>query len=210
MNENMTLPNFLILGAPKAGTTALYYYLEQHPEIYMSPVKEPNFFAFEGKQPDFKGPKDDEAWTNKCSIVNLNDYENLFDAVTDEKAIGEASTLYLYIPQTAQRIYQYIPHAKLIAILRDPIERAFSHFLHLRRDRREWHRNFIKAISEEEQRVDRNWAPAWHYLHTGLYFEQIQRYRQYFSEEQFKIYFYEDWKNNPESFVKELFAFLGV
>jgi hypothetical protein len=205
----MTMPNFLIIGAAKAGTTALYAYLKQHPEIYMSPVKEPNFFAFEGKQPDYIGPGAAEAGTNH-SIVNLEDYQALFSGVSQEKAIGEASTMYLYIPESATRIRHYIPEAKLIAILRNPIDRAYSHFLHLRRDGREWIGDFLEACQEEEDRIKKNWSPAWHYQHVGLYYQQLERYFEICDREKFKVLLYEDWKQKPDSTIENIFRFLDV
>ncbi len=116
----MTMPNFLIVGAMKCGTTALYYYLEQHPQIFMSPVKEPNFFCFEGR----------EGLDSGNSITDIAAYRGLFRGVSSERAIGEASHCYLYEPRAVERIKHYTPDARLIAILRSPIERAYSHFLH--------------------------------------------------------------------------------
>ncbi|NJL02683.1 MAG: sulfotransferase [Spirulinaceae cyanobacterium RM2_2_10] len=206
----MTLPNFLLIGAPKAGTTALHEYLKQHPEIYMSPVKEPNFFAFEGKQPDFCGPRDERAWTNQGSIVNRSDYEALFADAGDAIARGESSTLYLYVPETPQRIHYYTPDIKLIAILRHPVDRAFSNYLHLRRDGREWLEDFEAALLKSEERAKQYWSPAWHYYQVSLYSEQVQRYQQLFPSERFKIYLYEDWKDNPDHFLRDVCQFLGV
>src|SRR5215210_2367197 len=102
----MTMPNFLIIGAMKSGTTALYYNLEQHPQIYMSPVKEPNFFCSGGQ----------ESWESE-SITRKKAYQNLFKGVSAEKAIGEASHCYLYEPQAVVRIQEHLPDAKLLAIL---------------------------------------------------------------------------------------------
>lgn len=206
----MTMPNFLIIGAPKSATTSLYEYLKQHPEIYMSPNKEPHFFAFEGKQPDFCGPGDADAWINKFSIVNLAEYQQQFECVTTEKAIGEASTMYLYLPQSPERIKHYIPDVKLIVILRHPVDRGFSHFLNLRRDGREWLTDFARALAEEDQRIQKHWAPAWHYKQVGLYARQIQRYFQLFDQEQIKIYLYEEWRENPKEIMRDIFQFLEV
>lgn len=205
-----TMPNFLLIGAPKAGTTALYEYLKQHPKIYVSPVKEPNFFAFEGQKPNFRGPKDDQAWTNKSSIVELANYQQLYADVQNEKAIGEASTLYLYLPQTPQRIKHYVPDAKLIAILRHPVERAFSHYLHMRRDGREWLRDFRLAIKSEKQRIHECWSPAWYYQHLGLYSSQIQRYLEVFDRSQIGFFLYDDWRSNPVDFVQSICRFLEI
>ncbi|MEQ9368153.1 MAG: hypothetical protein RIG63_03850 [Coleofasciculus chthonoplastes F3-SA18-01] len=100
----MTLPNFLVIGAAKAGTTTVYQYLKQHPQIYMSPRKEPHFFLKNG--------------TKDYPIPTLEDYKALFQGTSDEIAIGEASTSYLTHPQAAERIQYHIPNAKLIAINR--------------------------------------------------------------------------------------------
>ena len=99
----MALPNFIVFGAPRSGTTALYHYLNQHPEIYLSPVKEPRFFAFEGMNLNFQGPGDGER-INKVSTTDLKSYHALFDGVTSEKAIGEMSQIYLYYARAAERI----------------------------------------------------------------------------------------------------------
>ena len=129
----MTMPNFLIIGAAKSATTSLYEYLNQHPDIFMSRNKEPRFFALVdhpnrdrwlGRDLD-----DDPVW--KGSIVNIDDYRALFDEVDGQVAIGEASPLYLaWSSHAAPAIQRHIPDAKLIACLRDPAERAFSHYCH--------------------------------------------------------------------------------
>ena len=206
----MTMPNFLIIGSPKSATTSLYEYLKQHPEIYMSPNKEPHFFAFEGKQPDFVGPGDAEAWINKSSIVDLTEYQKQFEGVTTEKAIGEASTMYLYLPEAIERIKYYIPDVKLIAILRHPVDRAYSHFLHLRREGRERLTDFSAALREEEQKIKNHWSPVWHYQTVGLYSQQIQRYYHHFERKNIKIYLYDDWVKNSNEMLKDIFTFLEV
>ena len=124
----MIMPNFLLIGAAKAGTSSLYGYLKQHPQIYMSPIKEPRFFALEGETLNFNGPT---RGINQTSINTLEAYSQLFQKVTTEKAIGEASTIYLSSPKAPERIKHYLPDVKLIAILRDPSERAFSSYMHL-------------------------------------------------------------------------------
>ena len=108
----MTMPNFLIIGAAKSGTSALYHYLRQHPQIYMSRRKETHFFGYEGRDPHTNGPGD----TIGGAVTNLTDYQALFADVKDEIAIGEASPTYVYVPQACERIKQYIPQAKLILI----------------------------------------------------------------------------------------------
>src|ERR687894_3261543 len=115
----MTMPNFFIIGAQKAGTTSLYYYLKQHPQIYMSPRKEPHFFK--GMHSELR-----KSGRGLPPVTDLGDYQALFRGVTDEKAIGEASASYLYSPKAPALIKSSIPDAKLIAVLRNPADRAYS------------------------------------------------------------------------------------
>lgn len=202
------MPNFLIIGAAKSGTTALHTYLQQHPQIYMTPSKETNFFAFEGQEIDFKGPGDEAL--KEFSITNLDTYQQQFKNVTNELAIGEACPLYLYHAEAAKRIKNYIPNARLIIILRNPIERAYANFLHLIRDGREPVTDFSQALENETRRINENWEWFWHYTQVGYYGEQIKNYTQLFSPEQIKIYLYEDLKSDPLSLFQDIFSFLEV
>ncbi|MBP0018239.1 MAG: sulfotransferase [Cyanobacteria bacterium SBLK] len=206
----MTLPNFLVIGTPKSGTTSLYHYLNRHPQIYMSPVKEPNFLAFVEKPPNFDGPKGPNEWINQQSIVDFQEYQALFDRVNGEKAIGEASIWYLYLPDAPKYIQHYLPDVKLIALLRHPVDRAFSHYLHLRRTGDEWLTEFTVALDAEEQRCQQNWAPAWRYQQAGLYSQQLERYLKIFPRDRLKVYLYDDWQNNPFDLMKDLFTFIEV
>src|SRR3712207_3472590 len=111
----MTLPNFFILGAAKAGTTALYHYLKQHPQVYMSPIKETNFFALMGEPVDFCGPGDRD-YIGRFSITDLEGYHGQFRDAAGAAAVGDASPLYLYSPKAPWRIREFVPDARLIAI----------------------------------------------------------------------------------------------
>lgn len=202
----MVFPNFLVIGAAKSGTTSLYSYLNQHPQIYMSPVKEPRFFALEGKEINYQGPA---KVINRKTINSIEEYENLFDNVQDETAIGEASTLYLYHPQAAAKIKQYIPQAKLIAILRNPVERAFSSYQHLVRDGYET-LSFEEALNAEKKRIADDYPPLWHYQQRGFYYQQLAQYFTTFPVEQIKVYLYEDLINNSNSMLEDIFNFLEV
>jgi len=202
----MTLPNFFIIGAAKSGTSSLYMYLKQHPEIYMSPVKEPHYFSFDDETKLTKGPGDP---INKA-ITDFNQYQALFDKVSCEKAIGEASTSYLYRPEAPIRIHALLPEAKLIAVLRNPIERAFSAYMHVVRDRRETSENFLDALSREEERKAAGWEPIWHFSSVGLYAEQLSRYFALFPKDQLQIYLYEELQENQTALVRKVFQFLEV
>lgn len=221
----MTMPNFLIIGAPKAGTTALYNYLKQHPQIYMSPVKEPGFFAFENLRSDSRKqlshrqgfttppPGSNQRYQELLSnaITDLDTYQALFDGVRDEIAIGEASPAYIYHPRAPERIHHYIPEAKLIAILRHPVERAYSSFVHRVQQGIEPLHDFQKVIETEDySKRDDVWWGKRHYIRTGFYFTQMQRYFDTFPKSQIKVYLYDDLVNDALGLVQDLFRYLGV
>lgn len=203
----MTLPNFLIVGAAKSGTTALYHYLKQHPEVYMSPNKEPNFFALEGQEVQFRGPGDEKMV--ESTITNLEAYEEQFEGVTDEIAIGEASPWYLYCPSAAESIRRRIPNVKIIAILRNPVDRAFSSYLHVLRDGRET-LDFEDGLRAEKERVEAGWEYIWHYRRVGFYARQVERFLRLFSSEQVRFYLYDDFLSDPPTFLADVYEFLGV
>jgi hypothetical protein len=193
----MTMPNFLIIGAMKSGTTALYYYLEQHPEIYMSPVKEPNFFSSQEQE------------NAADAVTNIGTYQDLFRGGSGKKALGEASHSYLYEPRAAAEIKRYVPEAKLIAILRNPIDRAYSHFLHMVRTGMEPLDDFAQALREEEVRIHKE-RTFQDYIGRGLYYNQLKRYFGTFPQEQVRVYLYEDLSGAPISTVQDAFRFLKV
>jgi len=193
----MTMPNFLIIGAMKSGTTALYYYLEQHPEVYMSPVKEPNYFSSQGPE-------------NAAGAVrHIGTYQDLFRDVSGETAIGEASHSYLYEPGAVAEIRRYIPEARLIAVLRNPVDRAYSHFLHMVRSGTEPLDDFAQALREDEVGVHKE-RTFQDYIGRGLYYSQLKRYFGTFPREQVRVYLYEDLSGAPISTVQDAFRFLEV
>ena len=201
----MTLPNFIIIGAAKAGTTSLYSYLKQHPQIYMSPEKEPRFFAPEFYSLYNKGLRN----TARTSAFSLKEYLRLFEGVSDEVAIGEASPEYLYIPGSAERIKDKMHDVKLIAVLRNPVDRAFSAFLYQVRDGYE-HLNFEQALQMEEQRIKDGYRPGWHYKQVGFYCSQIKQYLDIFDPHQMRIYLYDELSANSNAILRDVFHFLCV
>jgi hypothetical protein len=193
----MTMPNFFIIGAMKSGTTALYYYLEQHPEVYMSPVKEPNFFCSQEQE------------NAADAVAHIESYQHLFRAVSGQKAVGEASHCYLYDPRAAAEIRRCVPEAKLIAVLRNPIDRAYSHFLHMVRTGTEPLDNFAQALREEEAGADKE-RTFQDYIGRGFYYSQLKRYFGTFDREQIRVYLYEDLSDAPTTTVQDAFRFLEV
>ena len=202
----MVMPNFLIIGAQKAGTTSLYSYVKQHPQIYLSPVKEPHFFAIESEELNFNGPFRERP----NMITDLKSYQLLFQGVTNEISIGEASSWYFHSPKAVKRIQYYIPDVKLIAILRDPVERAFSNFRHCRRRQIEPLTDFTQTLYEEENRRQKNWGHPWYYKQKGLYYVHLKRYFDAFDRNQIRVYLTEDLSTNPIGVLQDIFHFLNV
>lgn len=205
----MVMPSFLIIGAAKAGTTALHEALAQHPQVFMSPTKEPNFFALEGDPLAYAAGSVQRVYLSHC-VTDIDTYRNQFLAVAEQKAIGEASPIYLYDCAAPSRIQHYIPDVKLIAILRDPIERAYSNFLHHIRDQLETTTDFLQAIHLEEQRISEQWWWGFHYIRSGFYYEQLKRYVERFDADQIQIYLYEDLLRNRSATLQDIFQFVGV
>jgi hypothetical protein len=173
----------------------------------MSAVKEPHYFAFADERMNYRGPG---VTINSTSVTDLKDYEQLFAGVTHESAIGEASALYLYVPVAARRICDYAPEMKLITILRHPAERAFSAFMHLRRDGREPLADFRAALQAEPERIRDNWGFLWRYTALGFYAQQLKLYYQLFPPEQIRVFLYDDFRENPLGVLREAYGFLAV
>ena len=201
----MNSPNFLIIGAAKSGTSALYYYLKQHPDVFMPAQKELRYFS-SIDNPENDGPN----VYKQNSITSLEAYLHQFDQVTTETAIGEVSPQYLYYPKTASRIKSALPDVKLVVILRNPIERAYSSFLHAVRDWHEDSSSFKEALQKEEDRIKRNWPMLFHYVNAGFYSTQLNRYFDSFKREQIKIILYDDFYQAPYDVISNLFLFLEV
>jgi hypothetical protein len=223
--EVSRLPNFFIVGAPKAGTTSLYNYLDQHPQVYMSPIKEPNFFSTEirierfapdlqrdmardalGLREYLSGPMRQKRFGG--IVTDGDDYLRLFAGAKGEQALGEASVCYLWSPTAPVLIGERIPGAKIIVILRNPVDRAFSQYLHGRSNGAiTW--SFRQHI--ERNLRDRSERMCVHYpfLELGLYHEQVTRYLERFGRSVW-VGFYEDFKSRPREVLEDICRFLGV
>jgi len=195
----MRLPNFLIIGAQKAGTTSLYEYLRQHPQVYMSPVKEPHFFTYEGETPP-----------SAEIVTEWSHYLALFSKAREgHVAIGEASPSYLHAEHAPGRIARYLPRARLIAILRNPVERAFSNWIHNVEHGRE-QLSFPEALAQEEERMRQGAGYAFYYKWKGFYFRHLSRYLALFPRDQLRVYLFDDLRANPSFVMRDLFEFLEV
>lgn len=178
------LPNFLICGIQRGGTTSLYQYLRAHPDIFMAPVKEINFFNINYQR--------GRVW-----------YEAHFAANCGERAVGEASPLYMWDPEVPQRIAGLIPTARLIFVLRNPIERAYSNYwFNVSRGGQNPNQSFSEAIRAEDGYR--------RYITKGFYYEQTVRFLRCFDPTQLYIIISEDLRSKPLDEVRRCFQFLGI
>lgn len=203
-SDRVKLPDFIVIGAPKSGTTAIEQYLHQHPEIYMSPLKNPAFFIWQGKERLFYGR----------NVVNsLASYHALFQYYTTQKVAGEVSPGYLPDHSAPERMKALVPDVKLIAILRNPVERAFSQFWFNRqigaerfssfRDALAFEKQLMQGITNEEKNQPK-------YIRGGFYHRQLMRYFEFFSPANIKIILYDDFRETPAKVMEDIFLFLGV
>lgn len=189
----MPLPNFIIAGAVKAGTTSLNYYLKQHPDIYMPPFKEPRFFAYDPADPNHNS----ENGLN-FPIRTLDEYQALFSGVTNEKAIGEASPHYMISPVAPRHIRQIIPDVRLIFSLRHPVKRAYSVY---------WHQ---MRLGNESRPIEQAFTEQDHRVRNGCYYALLQPWFELFDASQIKVILFEELVREPMQLLNELYQFLGV
>lgn len=174
----------------------------------MSEKKEPHYFAFQDGIPRYQGPRDRQRMQHQA-VISSNEYEELFAAGANRPARGEASAMYLYMPGVAKQIHRVLPATKLIAILRNPVERAYSAYLHHLRDNVET-LSFEEAFEQDVDGKRDSWMPLWHYAKMGLYCEQLKRYLTKFPRDQIRIYLYEDLCSHPEDLLTDIFQFLDL
>lgn len=170
--------------------------------------KEPHFFAYEGETLTFRGPGDD--WLNEAAVTTTEEYQSLFEEAPEDAVTGESSAMYLYEEEVSERIDSYCPDSQLIAVLRDPVERAYSSYMHLRRDGREPIGSFEEAVAAEERRIEQGWAPLWHYTRMSEYADQVQRFQLFEERDQLHVFLFEDLVENTDRVVQEIFRLIGV
>ena len=178
------LPNFLCVGAQRTGTTWLFECLREHPEINIPDIKEINYFSDINSKNYYKG---------------LEWYKTFFDVNKRCSAVGEITPEYLVDPLSPERIKSTLGDIKIIIILRNPVERAFSSYGKGMRENN-WHCSFTEFV---EKNMD-------YCIDRGRYYEQINRYYDFFSEKNILIMLYSDIKKAPEAFLRDVFCFLNV
>lgn len=189
----MALPDFLVIGAPRAGTTSLHNYLGQHPQVFMCPVKEPNFFR-----------QADESFSGKS--LSQREYEALFDGAKAGQRTGEVSPGYLVSRHGPASVHRLLPDATLIVVLRDPADRAFSDYLSWVRSGGET-MDFVKAVREGKGDGVKAFD---HYLNPGYYHRHLSRWLSEVPRENLHVTFYEDLIADPRAFLRQFCDVLGV
>ncbi len=221
----MNKPNLFIVGAAKSGTTSLYRYLSQHPNIFMCPIKEPNFFCKDIRQKDFTRKTYFDSIFNintylsrpnldiihNAFIKEFSDYIQLYRDVKNEQVIGETSVSYLYSTQAAKEICKYNPESKIVIILRNPIERTFSHWkMNLSTGIEKKNVPFYEAVINDIKNTNKGWGRSHLYIELGLYYEQVKRYINIFPKNNILILLYEDLYKNSKNISQNLFSFINV
>jgi hypothetical protein len=194
-------PNFFLVGAAKAGTTSLYAYLSQHPKVFFPAIKEPHFFTRVQPAPEQRFLI--EAVTKRSAYLRLYAHSG------DYSVIGDASPSYLWHPEVPQRIRAAAPEAKIALILRDPVERAYSHYLMDYREGAQ-SRPFYQALVDDMNRAQKGWGVSYLYYELGLYAEQVERYFTIFRPERIKVLMFDDLRRDTPAVLREMAGFLGL
>ena len=201
----MKLPNFCIAGFPKCGSTSLYYYLAEHPDIFLPKQKELHYFSYDILKNMKAGRNDAEV--KKNHISNFEDYKRLYNTADDYKAVGEVSPSYANYEQSLLKLKNTLgEELKIIVVLRDPIKRAYSNYLHLLREERET-KSFYEALQLEEERKAKGYSDFWYYQFNSSYYEKIKRLKDLFPN--VYIITFEEFMNDPENEIQKLYKFFG-
>ncbi|MXG90088.1 sulfotransferase [Nocardioides flavescens] len=202
-------PDFLIIGAPKAGTTALHAALTLHPAVFTTTPKEPKYWMCgDAPPPHWVGPGD--AHSQQEWVWRLSDYERLFEPAGEHQVRGESTPFYLWSYPAQRRIAEHLPHVKLIAVVRDPVDRAYSNWMHLWSDGLEPVGDFEVAFGKQPERIDAGWAPFWRYRDLGFYGRQLEHLYRYVDPERVLVVRYRDIVEAPRATVDRVCAFLGI
>lgn len=201
--DGTALPDFLVIGAAKAGTTALYWHLREHPQVSMSRLKETNFFAYGTGAPGDAGYGDPDL--HRFPVRSFAEYAEQFERLSGVLAVGEVSPIYLECPHTAGRIAARLPDVGIVCCLRNPVDRAYSDYLMYLRKRGK------RLEPERDLALDAAWARAdSHWVRIGRYAELLEPYLSAFPRERIYVYLFDDFVREPLGTVQGIYRFLGV
>jgi hypothetical protein len=209
MVNRLGRPDALLIGAPKAGTSALHAALAGHPQVFATRPKEPKYYLCgDAPPPAYRGPGD--AHSQQEWVWRRSDYERLFAAAPAGSVRIESTPFYLYSTDAHRRIAEDLPDVKLIAIIRDPIDRAYSNWMHLWVDGLEPSGDFVEACAREEERIAAGWAPFWHYRKMGRYGEQLVDLLERFPRERVLVFRYRELVSEPTTTLNRVSRFLDI
>jgi Sulfotransferase family len=195
---DMTLPTFIVIGVAKGGTTSLYRYFDQHPDVFMYAEKGTNYFGYEDAR-DWKWADEGEPpLLRHFRVETFEEYEEAFAGSSGERAVGEVSPQYFRSPGAAARMHARLPDVQVIVSLRNPAERAFSGYL-MRIRRGEPVTSASEDLSADSSHV-----------REGFYYRRMKRYFDVFPREQIKVLLFDDFRRDPAQVMTELFSFIGV
>ena len=198
----------MVIGAGRSGTTSLHHYLSQHPEVFVCAEKSPNFFVAADPLPEWEGPQL-RAMARQW-VSDPAEYEQFFAGAASAKAVGDVSPVYLQSLNAPVRIHARYPDVKLVAILREPVERAHAHYLGRVRDGLETRPTFADAVADELRRPMPETIAFGCYLGCGRYHHFLRPYYDRFPREQIRVYFYDDLQRDARALMSDLFSFLDV
>ena len=201
-------PDFFVVGAAKAGTTAVHHALSRHDAVYLPRQKETNYFALFGEPPRFTGPLDEQT-INRFSVWRQEDYERLFRLAPSGTLTGEVCPMYLYSDTAPANIAETAPNARIVVFLREPLSRAISAYRQLVRDGRETE-SFARAVDLEPERIQAGWEWFWHLASVGMYADQVARYLNAFGRDRVRIFLYDELVERPNEVLDDMQRFLGL
>ncbi|MFV0645475.1 MAG: sulfotransferase family protein [Sphingomonadaceae bacterium] len=202
------MADFFVIGSAKAGTTILYEWLRCQSDIFLPAIKEPHYYCFAGLDPQKIGRGVDPVYASQIAY-NRHSYEDLYRTASPRQLKGDVSPGYLYYSHSAEAIFTKNPLAKIICILRDPAERAFSQFMHHRRDGRESHTCFESALAAENSRIANNWWWGYHYSRASRYAAALEQYFIHFPRRNILVLRYDDLEKFPQITFRKILDFLG-
>ncbi len=205
-------PNLFIIGAARSGTSSLHYYLSQHPDIFMSIIKEPHFFSTieRGYERKYRLSETDKFYHTKI-VKDPETYFSLFDTKKNNYLYkGESSPSYLYDAHSPQKIFEFNSEARIIIILREPCRRAISHYNLDYNTGKEKEHDFKKAVERDMRYPDKVWGRSHLYVELGFYFKQIKRYYDVFPADKIYILKFEDLISHPLNAVSGILQFLKL
>lgn len=215
--------NFFLVGAPKAGTTSVDRLLRRHPQVFLSPIKEPCHFCpdvAEQLAPSFrkKARVDIPSYLDSPArqsiglawVTSFDDYRRLFEGAHGQPIIGECSTFYFSSKVAARNIHSYNPDARIMALLRNPVDRIRSHY-EMDRAHGVTHRPLLSLVEEELALGDEaNWGNSRFYVGASRYSRQLREFHRHFAPENICVLSFESLVADPEPTLRSLFTFLGI